>query len=153
MCWCCRGRAKRENDTFSLDELLENLKIELKSRERCDNSAGIHLQAPRHQRHHGSVPPTAASLTTTAKLQPVSCVFCSDGYASAHCTVITNTAKRREVLSREGRCFCVSENITPLAAVDHARVVERAMGGTTKPFVSAVKQPAQQGPAAIQQKQ
>ena len=72
------------NDTFSLDELLENLKIELKSRERCDNSAGIHPQAPRHQRHHGSVPPTAASLTTTATPQPVSCVFCSDGHASAH---------------------------------------------------------------------
>ena len=101
----CLDVCKRAtNDTFSLDELLENLKIELKSRARCDNSAGIHPQAPRHQRHHGSVPPTAALLTTTGTPQPVSCVFCSDGHASAHCTVITNTAKRREVLSREGRC-------------------------------------------------
>ena len=93
------------NDGLSPDELLENLQIELKRRERCDNSAGIHPQALRHQRHHSCVPPTAASLTPTATSQPVTCVFRSDGHASPPCNAITNTAKCREVLSREGHCL------------------------------------------------
>ena len=93
-------------DEWVLDKLLETFQTELEVREQCSvkldttYSPSSHGFAPRPARN--SMPTAAALLNNGGK---VTCTFCKGSHPSARCTVVSEPNARKNVLSKQGRCF------------------------------------------------
>ena len=81
------SRTMPENDEWDVDRLLDTLKQEIESRERCRYMSNV--TSPKEERGRRTKSPpddefTAASLATDAKKEySVSCIYCRRDHASA----------------------------------------------------------------------
>ena len=102
------SRAMPENNAWEVDRLLEILKQEIESRERCRYMSNV--TSPKDDRVRRTKSPddefTAASLVTDAKREyPITCIYCRRGHSSSRCTVVTDVEARKSILRNKGRCF------------------------------------------------
>ena len=107
-------------ETWDLDVLLNALKSELDSRERCNavkTSSPINSN-PRFDQQRGRFkqPLSSSALYARSEECTLQCVFCKKNHKSITCSTITELKARRTILRRSGRCFvCLKEgHITPI---------------------------------------
>ena len=77
-----------------------------------------------------SIPTTAATLFTGESTISITCSYCRGEHTSANCHVVTDRAKRRQELRKQGRCFrclkkdhvakdCTSAKVCPKCSGRH----------------------------------
>ena len=89
----------KEIDGWSVDDLLKELRIEVKLREEHSrNGARNEKRTPRDDAR--SI--TASTLKTTKNLL---CAFCKGNHAHHHCKEVTAVSHRKQLIRKYGRCF------------------------------------------------
>ncbi|XP_065182497.1 uncharacterized protein LOC135813325 [Sycon ciliatum] len=86
--------------SFSLQEVLRQLREEIRTRERCSYVSSV--QSGTREPSRGAMA-TAASLNTT--VHNMACIYCGRDHATASCSVVTSVAKRKDSLIQQRRCF------------------------------------------------
>ena len=94
-------------DIWEIDELLQVLRTEVEARE---ISEGVKVHEMRSSttspNQHRSTRNTSFSMVTRdTGNSNVACVYCRESHYSASCPKVTTVSARREILSKEGRCF------------------------------------------------
>jgi hypothetical protein len=84
-------------DLWKIADLMKELKSEIEARERSrtDDSGSKKKKQPKH-------PPSVGSLLATGKL---TCPYCDKGHFPDKCRVVTDPARRKQILIEKGRCF------------------------------------------------
>ena len=91
-------------ETWELDQVLANLKIELEARKEC-GQLHVDRQSGSHFKSSGS---SFSQSTTFALLNSggkITCSFCKNSHQSARCHVVTDPKARRDLLRKYGKCF------------------------------------------------
>ena len=86
---------------WELGTILEHVKAELHAREQC-----AHLKSKPDS--ITSTKPIRQPHTTSALLgnvNKITCTFCKNSHPSVKCHIVTDTAQRKEILRKQGRCF------------------------------------------------
>ena len=101
---------KIDKNSWNVNEVLSQLKIELEARERCSllNSNPNRPNKKGNMYGKSREPLSASSLLAGKDEQSKSkpyCVFCEKEHPSVKCEVVTDTAARRGILRRKGKCF------------------------------------------------
>ena len=125
--------------TWELDPLLDLLREEVENRERCagvqaSGTSGGQQSEPSPKKSSftwkKSIPTTAATLFTGESTRSITCSYCRGEHTSANCHVVTDRAKRRQELRKQGRCFrclkkdhvakdCTSAKVCPKCSGRH----------------------------------
>ena len=102
---------KFDNDTWEID-LLQAFKAELEARGRVGFLNPTVQQDKNQQGGARSRPPTAAALVTPWQQRRANsnngptCSFCRKNHQTAKCNNVTDIDKRKEILRKQGRCYC-----------------------------------------------
>ena len=104
---------KFDKNSWNVNEVLSQLKIEVDARKRCIRrniqNKKMYIQNKKGNMHGKSRESlSAASLLAGKDEQSKSkpyCVFCEKEHPSVKCEVVTDTAARRGILRRKGKCF------------------------------------------------
>ena len=95
-------------ESEDLDKLMTTLLAEMEAREASESTKVTSSKPPSYQSTPNSHS-TASSLVAGA--QAVQCVYCRGSHYSASCTAVRSINKRKELLTRSGRCFnCLKHN-------------------------------------------
>ena len=90
------------NEEWELIKILDIIKRELEAREQCAH-INSHLKGFADSRQNkNSLPTTAAFFSNDSK---VTCSFCKNYHLSAKCNIVTDPIRRKQMLSKQGRCF------------------------------------------------
>ena len=101
---------KIDGNSWNVNEVLSQLKIEVEARERCSLLNSDPNRQNKKGNMHGKSRESlsAASLLAGKDEQSKSkpyCVFCEKEHPSVKCEVVTDTAARRGILRRKWKCF------------------------------------------------
>ncbi len=89
-------------DSWSLDTLMGELRLEIEARERAA-AASLTPGSQTRKYMYTKEPHTTAALMTTAS-NPF-CCFCNQSHPSDKCRVITQVEARKQIVRKSGRCF------------------------------------------------
>ena len=93
------SREVSESD-WNLNELLKQLKREIKAREQGAMSTS---QATKRQGR--DVPPASTAAALLSPSNTPHCCYCQQSHFSGECRVVTNPDERKQILKGSGRCF------------------------------------------------
>lgn len=105
-----RVARRTSEEVWVINDILEIIRREVEAREMSENVKikGAATNENLIKKSQSKFTPTASALHTDTRLN---CVFCNSDHYSAACDQITDTAERRQILKREGRCFlCLRKN-------------------------------------------
>ena len=111
---------KLEGKEWSLAEILNVLRNELETRERCglqqSPSTSKTTSASSAQRSIRNTPTASALFSSNQQTEreerkEPKCTYCKGNHASKDCQIVTNISARKQALIKEGRCFlCLRKN-------------------------------------------
>ena len=99
-----RLQVTKKVGNWELDQVLADLKIELKAREACDQlhvdrQSGLHFKSSRSSFSQWT---TSALFSSVGK---ITCSFCKNPHQSAKCHAVTDPKVGCNLLRKYGKCF------------------------------------------------
>ena len=90
------------NEEWELNKILDIIKKELEAREQCAHINSHSKSVADGRQNKNNLPTTASFLSNDTK---VTCSFCKNHHLSAKCNIVTDPIRRKQMLSKQGRCF------------------------------------------------
>ena len=96
---------KTKRDVWSIKEILEIIKAEVEAREIGENANKKSIAPNVLPKKPYTAPKTAANFHLKMENTKLTCVFCGKNQFSSGCRTVVDVEKRKEILSKNGRCY------------------------------------------------
>ena len=93
---------ENRNEEWELNKILDIIKKELEAREQCAHINSHSKSVADGRQNKNNLPTTASFLSKDTK---TTCSFCKNHHLSAKCNIVTDSIRRKQMLSKQGRCF------------------------------------------------